>query len=123
MFLDTNFNSALTVLINVHQNFIETAMKIYRYARCLPAPKQPRTSFLISKSASFCYDGLFLGHALIALCEHLETIEDLIELGFMLIKSKAKSQKVPNFSCGVTRAQVKWWVPLFYPFRGTFDLL
>jgi hypothetical protein len=37
-----------------------------------------------------------------------ETIEDLIELAFVLLKSKNKNEKFGNYECAVTKAQVKW---------------
>ncbi len=47
MFLDTDFNSYSTVLNNIHQIFVEAAMKMYRYAKCLPRGKQPSLKTLI----------------------------------------------------------------------------
>ncbi|KAI9787925.1 MAG: hypothetical protein M1816_007325 [Peltula sp. TS41687] len=84
MFLDTNFNSTITVLTNIYENFIESAMKFYRYARSLPSAKQPRAAILI------------------------KTIEDLIELAFALTKSKSKQDKFETFNCAVTKTQVRW---------------
>ncbi len=41
MFLDTSFNSFRTVLSNIYDSFVETATKMWRYAKCLPKQKQP----------------------------------------------------------------------------------
>lgn len=51
MFLDTNFNSLQTVLSNVYQNFLEAAMKYYRYVKSMPRDKQPHTALLTGKIA------------------------------------------------------------------------
>lgn len=51
MFLDTSINSQMTVLTNVYQNFVEAAMKLYRYMRALPSVKRPKTSLIVGKSS------------------------------------------------------------------------
>ena len=50
MFFDGSVNSTSTVTANMHQMFIEAAMKMYRYVRCLAVRKQPKPAMLISKS-------------------------------------------------------------------------
>lgn len=48
MFLDTTFNSLNTVLSTIYQNFVESAMKYYRYAKCMAAGgMHPHASLLI----------------------------------------------------------------------------
>ncbi|KAI9814856.1 MAG: hypothetical protein M1832_005658 [Thelocarpon impressellum] len=84
MFLDTNFNSTATVLSNLYQIFAESAMKFYRYAKCMPPRKQPQTRLLI------------------------RTIHDMIDLAFVLMKSKGKHGQNGHFRCAVSKAQVKW---------------
>ncbi|KAI9782484.1 MAG: hypothetical protein M1839_004970 [Geoglossum umbratile] len=84
MFLDTDFNTLPTVLTNIHQNFVESAMKFYSYTKSLPYHKQPRPTMLI------------------------KTIEDLVELAFVLLKSKNKNEKYNNYRCAITKSQVKW---------------
>ena len=49
MFLDTSFNSRLTVLSTIYQNFIEVAMKYCRYAKCMGGGKHPHSGLLIGK--------------------------------------------------------------------------
>jgi len=49
MFLDTSFNSLSSVLSNIYQSFIEAAIKLYHYVKCLPSSKQPHSPLLISK--------------------------------------------------------------------------
>ncbi|KAE8444198.1 hypothetical protein EG329_000795 [Mollisiaceae sp. DMI_Dod_QoI] len=84
MFLDTAFNSLKTVLKNVHSSFIESATKMWTYAKCLPAGKQPGLKLLI------------------------KTISDLIELAFVLMKSKGKNKKNVGYKCALTKVQVEW---------------
>ncbi|KAI9715739.1 MAG: hypothetical protein M1812_005737 [Candelaria pacifica] len=86
MFLDTSFNPLTTVLSNIHQIFIESAMKYYCYIKCLPSPKKPETSILT------------------------RTISDLIDLAFVLIQSKRKKPSSPDYVCSVTKPQVNWQV-------------
>ena len=50
MFFDGSVNSTSTVMANLHQMFIEAAMKMYRYVRCLAVRKQPKPAMLISES-------------------------------------------------------------------------
>ncbi|KAH8657402.1 hypothetical protein BGZ60DRAFT_130395 [Tricladium varicosporioides] len=84
MFLDTSFNSLATVLKNVYTAFVETGTKMWTYARCLPTGKQPGTKLLI------------------------KTISDLMELAFVLMKSKAKNEKNVGYKCAVSKIQVEW---------------
>lgn len=84
MFLDTTFNSLATVLSNLYQNFVESAMKYYRYVKCMAANQQPRASLMIS------------------------TIQDLMNLAFILIKAKFKDHSPQEYSCTVSKRQVQW---------------
>ena len=49
MFLDTNHNRLDTVLGTLYQNFLETAMKCYRYMKCMPRRKQPSSRLVEGK--------------------------------------------------------------------------
>ena len=49
MFLDTSFNSPPTVLSTVYQNFVEAAMKYYRYAKCMVGRTHPHADLLIGE--------------------------------------------------------------------------
>ena len=51
--LDTSFNSQNTVLSTVYENFVESAMKYYRYAKSMGSRKQPAASILIRKLLHF----------------------------------------------------------------------
>lgn len=46
MFCDTTFNSLNTVLATIYQNFLESAMKFYRYERCISAVSAPTAALL-----------------------------------------------------------------------------
>lgn len=84
MFLDTTFNSQRTVLSTIYQNFMEAAMKFYRYAKCLPSARRPQPSLMI------------------------KTISDLVELAIGLIRSKHKNHGGQGYKCAVGRVQVQW---------------
>ena len=84
MFLDTAHNSLATVQSNIHNAFRESATKMWTYARCMPRGKQPGTELLI------------------------KTVESLIELAFVLLKSKGKNTRNSGYSCAVSKVQVEW---------------
>jgi hypothetical protein len=86
MFLDTSHNSLSTVLSNIHGAFVETATKMHTYNRCLPNEKQPAPHLIV------------------------KTIQDLIELAFVLMKSKGKNKTNMGYKCGVKKIQVEWYV-------------
>ncbi|KAG4440367.1 hypothetical protein IFR05_004160 [Cadophora sp. M221] len=85
MFLDTAFNSLQTVKTNMSTAFTETAVKMWMYARCLGG-KRPGWRLVV------------------------ETIENLINLAFILTKSKAKNTKNVGYKCALTKVQVEWYV-------------
>ena len=84
MYLDTSYNSTTTVITNIYTSFLETATKMWTYAKCLPGGKQPGTNLLI------------------------KTITDLIEMAYVLIKSKGKNKKNEGYQCGVKKAQLEY---------------
>ncbi|KAE9381041.1 hypothetical protein N431DRAFT_322744 [Stipitochalara longipes BDJ] len=86
MYLDTTYNSTTTVLTNIYTAFLETATKMWTYARCLPPGKQPGTKLLI------------------------KTITDLVEMAYVLIKSKGRGKKglELGYKCAVTKPQIEF---------------
>ncbi|CAD6591538.1 MAG: hypothetical protein ASARMPREDX12_005212 [Alectoria sarmentosa] len=94
MFLDTSFNSPVTVLSTIYQNFVEVAMKYYRYAKCMQGGKHPHLDLLIAKER--------LGE------NYAGTIQDLVELALVLIKGKHKGQTEQGYICTVSKCQVEW---------------
>ena len=49
MLVDTTFNTPMTVLGTIYQNFAETAMKVFRYAKCMPSHGQPNLDLTIGR--------------------------------------------------------------------------
>ncbi|KAL2046145.1 hypothetical protein N7G274_001592 [Stereocaulon virgatum] len=84
MFLDTNFNSPNTVLSTIYQNFMEAAMKYYRYGKSMDRWSQPHLELLTG------------------------TILDLVDLAFILIKNKHKLQVARDYDCAVSKCQIQW---------------
>jgi telomerase reverse transcriptase len=82
MFLDTSFNSLATVFSNLYDSFTETAMKMWTYAKCFPSVKRPGASLVI------------------------RTIEALVELADVLLRSKRKGNI--GYRCAVTKGQIEW---------------
>ena len=85
MFLDTAHNSLVTVLSNIHSAFHESATKMWTYARCMPTDKQPGTRLLT------------------------KTVEGLIELAFVLLRSKGKNRRNVGYTCAISKVQVEWY--------------
>jgi len=105
MFLDTSFNSLATVLGNIYENFTETATKMWMYAKCLPSQKQPGAKLVISESLASRWNH----DARAALTKgNLGTIENLVDMAFVLLKSKGKNKKNEGYRCAVSKAQVEW---------------
>jgi hypothetical protein len=84
MYLDTSYNSTTTVLTNIYTSFLETATKMWTYAKCLPVGKQPGTKLLV------------------------KTITDLMEMAYVLVQSKGKNKKNEGYQCGVKKAQIEF---------------
>jgi hypothetical protein len=101
MLLDTAFNSVSTVLSNLYTAFVETATKMWTYARCLPTGKQPGTKLLISKCSSLLSQYPTLTTK--------ETISDTIDLAFVLMKSKGKNKRNVDYKCDLSKVQVEWY--------------
>ncbi|KAJ8127025.1 hypothetical protein O1611_g6612 [Lasiodiplodia mahajangana] len=84
MFFDTGLNSAVTMLNNIHRAFLETATKMWAYARCLPALKQPPQKIII------------------------ETILRLADTAYLLLVSKTRKLRYPGYVCDVKKCEVSW---------------
>ncbi|KAI4287710.1 MAG: hypothetical protein L6R35_003030 [Caloplaca aegaea] len=84
MFLDTNYNSVGNVLRNIYENFTECAMKYYRYMNSMQHTKQPHTSLLI------------------------ETLRSMVDMAFVLVKSKDRRHRSQDYACAVSKPQVEW---------------
>ncbi|RDW68574.1 hypothetical protein BP5796_09231 [Coleophoma crateriformis] len=79
MFLDTAHNSLSTVLANLASAFEETALKMWLYARSLP---KLRAGVIV------------------------KTIEDVLSLAFLLLKSKGWNRRNVRYECRVSKRQV-----------------
>ncbi|KAL8822756.1 MAG: hypothetical protein Q9191_006514 [Dirinaria sp. TL-2023a] len=84
MFLDTTFNSRQTVLATVYKNFYETAMKFYRYQKCMRAAASPHATLLVN------------------------TIRDLGNLAYTLVKAKHQDHALSDYNCAISKGQVQW---------------
>ncbi|KAI0535754.1 hypothetical protein GGR58DRAFT_426099 [Xylaria digitata] len=84
MFFDTRLNSAPTMLNNIHRAFVETATKMWAYVRCLPAAKQPSPDIVI------------------------KTIQRLSDTAYVLLTSKTRKFRYPDYECGVKKCEVSW---------------
>ena len=114
MFLDTNYNSPNTVMATLYQNFIEVAMKYYRYVKCMGNKRQPHVGLLIGKYTED-YDRVRSGNHQICVLSHQAdraldagTISDLVDLAFVLIKGKHKVGLAQCYQCAVSKCQVQW---------------
>lgn len=118
MFLDTTFNSLNTVLSTIYKNFLESAMKYYRYAKCMATSKYPQAALLIGIHLLIICTGI-----LPELLYHgrfppepqtyrgpppLGTIQDVVDLAFVLVKAKSEKQIVHDYKCAVSKRQVEW---------------
>jgi telomerase reverse transcriptase len=84
MLLDTNLNSRYCVSSNLYQNFVEAAMKMYRYIRGLPKNKRPSESMVI------------------------ETWKDLVNLAVKMTRGKRSAKTVDEYECVVSKTQMHW---------------
>lgn len=84
MFIDMALNSKMVVARNVYEIFVESASKMCAYDKCLPPGKRAGTKMLV------------------------RTIEALVELAFVLMKSKARNLGNRGFKCGMESGEVKW---------------
>ena len=84
MFYDTSLNSQHTVLSNIYAAFVESANKMWAYARCLPRHRQPGAELV------------------------MKTIVRLGDMAFTILTSTARKKKSPDYVCQITRTQVAW---------------
>jgi hypothetical protein len=107
MVTDTAINSVATVLSTLYLRFMETAMKLYRYAKSMPSRTDVNSSLLISESSCspgpdpFCMRGANPN-------DETETIDDLVDIGFLVVKSKERNPSIKDYRCAVSKAQVQW---------------
>ncbi|KAI0459429.1 hypothetical protein F5B21DRAFT_301660 [Xylaria acuta] len=107
MFFDTGLNSAPTMLNNIHRAFMETATKMWAYARCLPAPKQPPPKIIISTpTASSIPRPKTPQVRFLTSC--VETIGKLTDTAYLLLVSRTRKLRYPGYVCDVKKCEVSW---------------
>lgn len=84
MLLDTNLNGLHCVSANLYQNFMESAMKMYRYVRGLPKHKRPCEAMIIA------------------------TWKDLINLAVKMTRGKRSSKTIDEYECAISKTQMHW---------------
>ncbi|KAL2018698.1 hypothetical protein VTK56DRAFT_472 [Thermocarpiscus australiensis] len=82
IFFDTSHNSRRAVLANIYSAFVETAAKMWAYARCMAG--RPSAAVWI------------------------DTIKTVVDVAFALLTSRARRERFPGYVCGVQRAEVAW---------------
>jgi telomerase reverse transcriptase len=84
MLLDTDLSTRYCVSSNLYENFMEVAMKMYRYIRGLPKTKRPRESMVI------------------------EVWKDLVNLAVKMTHGKRSTKTIDEYECAVSKTQVTW---------------
>ncbi|KAF5699219.1 telomerase reverse transcriptase [Fusarium globosum] len=82
MFYDTSHNANRTVLNSLRSTFVETASKMYAYLRCLGKTQQPSSEMI------------------------LRTIAKVIDVAFLLLTSRSRVMRYPQYICDVRKSQV-----------------
>lgn len=84
MLLDTALSSRYCVSSNLYQNFMEVAMKMYRYIRGLPKKKRPSETMVI------------------------DTWKDLMNLAVKMTRGKRCTKTIDEYECAVSKTQMHW---------------
>jgi telomerase reverse transcriptase len=84
MLLDTNLSSRSRVASNLYQNFMEAAMKMYRYVRSLPKARRPSETMI------------------------METWKDLVDLAVNMTQGKRSSSVIDMYECAISKTQLHW---------------
>ncbi|KAF0638481.1 hypothetical protein FPSE5266_10706 [Fusarium pseudograminearum] len=82
MFYDTSHNSTRTVLSSLQGAFVETASKMLAYLRCLGKNQHPSSEMI------------------------LRTIAKVIDVAYVLLTSKSRIMKYPQYTCDIRKSQV-----------------
>ncbi|KAL2259032.1 hypothetical protein VTK26DRAFT_7436 [Humicola hyalothermophila] len=84
MLFDTSLNPRRTVLTNIYSAFVETATKMWAYARCMAVVKRPSSGVVV------------------------DTIKTLIDVAFVLLTSRARKARYPGYECTVRKMELAW---------------
>ncbi|KAF4455059.1 telomerase reverse transcriptase [Fusarium austroafricanum] len=100
MFYDTSHNSIRTVLASLRGAFVETASKMWAYLRCLGQTKQPGNEIILR-----WYPQL---HNMACFADRISqgTIAKVIDVAFLLLTSKSRMMRYPQYTCNVRKSQV-----------------
>ncbi|QPC66784.1 hypothetical protein HYE67_009015 [Fusarium culmorum] len=82
MFYDTSHNSTRTVLSSLQGAFVETASKMLAHLRCLGKNQHPSSEMI------------------------LRTIAKVIDVAYLLLTSKSRIMKYPQYTCDIRKSQV-----------------
>lgn len=102
MFYDTNHNSSRTVFRNLFDAFSETATKMCSYARCLPTKQQPASRIVIGQLSPLRQ--IWTSRLIV----YSDTIIKLADVAYLLLTSKTRRLKHPDYRCAVSKTQVTW---------------
>ncbi|KAK8055527.1 hypothetical protein PG993_000754 [Apiospora rasikravindrae] len=118
MFLDTSHNAAATVLSNLFSAFAETANKAWAYARCLSSSSSTSTTSTTTSTAAVGKKANNInnkrqkqkqGPAAAAPARLIiRAVAKLVDVAFLLAKSKARRARYPDYVCDVRRNEVAW---------------
>ncbi|KAK4220143.1 hypothetical protein QBC37DRAFT_407958 [Rhypophila decipiens] len=86
MFFDTSHNSPQAVFKNIYTAFLETATKMWAYARCLPKANKPSMAVV------------------------QDTLKSLVDVAYLLLTSRSRKMRYPGYVCVVGKRQVAWLV-------------
>ncbi|KAK3383006.1 hypothetical protein B0T24DRAFT_30167 [Lasiosphaeria ovina] len=111
MFFDTSHNTRHAVLANVYTAFVETATKMWAYARCLGS-----ASAVPARSAAGAGAGAngsssrrpAAAAAMPGTPLLIDTIRRLINVAFLLLASRSRKLRNPGYSFAVDKAQLAW---------------
>ncbi|KAK8087976.1 hypothetical protein PG997_002937 [Apiospora hydei] len=109
MFLDTSHNAASTVLSNLFSAFVETADKAWAYARCLSSSSSSTATCTAaarrkSNDNNSKRQRQQRGPAKLM----IRAVAKLVDVAFLLAKSKARRARYPDYVCDVRHNEVAW---------------
>ncbi|KAK6841330.1 oxoglutarate iron-dependent oxygenase [Apiospora arundinis] len=104
MFLDTAHNAAATVLSNLFSAFVETASKSWAYARCLSS--SPKSTTAAKPNNKNSHDDLKQVPQTARIM--VRAVAKLVDVAFLLARSKARRVRHPGYDCDVRRNEVAW---------------
>ena len=112
MLMDTSHNSTTTVMSNLYTCFLETAKKLFYYAKSLPVKRRPNTNLMLS-TAILSLNARIDIASLLIMCA--ETIRDVASLAWALMRRKGRCHgKWNSYECDISYAKTKMQVQLHF---------